>query len=164
MAPVAYGFLILIGTAAVFGALVGAIGGAVVWRTRLNLLLGALLTACAYLLLLIADYPKDFTFLGTKLIWGIPPLVQAYLLGVVSARWLTAHTKLGANLVAVMVFAIALCVGLLCLLPFRIDPLAPVYIALAADLGLILVLILGRALAGRGRPTPSRPSPTGGVS
>ena len=40
MEPIAVGFLILIGTAALIGVVVGVIGGAVVWRARSNLVLG----------------------------------------------------------------------------------------------------------------------------
>jgi hypothetical protein len=154
MAPVAYGFLIMIGTAALMGAFVGAIGGAIVWRARLHLLLGALLTACAYLVLLLLDYPKDFTWLKAKLAWGIPPLIQAFLLGVLSARGLAARTKLHPNVVALAGFAFSLGVGLLCLLPFRIDPAAPVHIALIADGCLLLALVASRVLPRRAPPTP----------
>ena len=44
---IAVGFLVLIGAAAVLGVLVGAIGGAVAWRLRMNLAVGVALTACA---------------------------------------------------------------------------------------------------------------------
>jgi uncharacterized membrane protein len=43
MAPVGYGFLVLIFTAALVGVVVGAIAGAVVWRSRLSALSGSLL-------------------------------------------------------------------------------------------------------------------------
>ena len=55
MAPVGYGFLLLIFTAALVGVVVGAIAGAVVWRLRCNLALGGLLTACVLPLVLVAE-------------------------------------------------------------------------------------------------------------
>jgi len=40
MEPIAVGFMVLVGTAALLGAVVGAIGGAVTWRVGANLALG----------------------------------------------------------------------------------------------------------------------------
>jgi hypothetical protein len=55
MAPIAAGFQVLVTTAAMMAVIVGAIGGAVVWRMRINLLLGGFLTVCVYFLLEVAE-------------------------------------------------------------------------------------------------------------
>jgi len=87
----AVGFMVLVGTAAAMGVLVGTIGGAVVWRLRGNLALGGVLTGCAYLLVLIVDHHEDFLWLRAKLTWGVPSMTLAFLICAVSARWLEAH-------------------------------------------------------------------------
>ena len=94
MEPFAVGFMILVAGAAFLGVVVGAIGGAVVWRLRGGLVLGIALTACAYLLALILEHHEDFIFLRAKLAWGIPSMSVSFLIGSVSARWLEARTRL----------------------------------------------------------------------
>jgi hypothetical protein len=63
MEPIAVGFMILVRGAAFIGVVVGAIGGAVVWRLRYSLVVGGILTACAYLLVLIVEHHQDFIWL-----------------------------------------------------------------------------------------------------
>jgi hypothetical protein len=55
MEPIAVGFMVLVGTAALLGVVVGAIGGAVAWRVGVSLPLGGLLTAGAFLAVLVAE-------------------------------------------------------------------------------------------------------------
>jgi hypothetical protein len=141
MAPVAFGFMILIGAAAVLGVVVGAIGGAVVWRARINLVLGGLLTAGAYLLVLVVDYPGDFTFLRAKLTWGAPPLSLAFLIASISARWLEARTALRPTWITLAACGVSLGLGFLYLSLFRFDRETRLVGALVADVGLMLVLI-----------------------
>src|SRR6476620_5961638 len=95
MEPIAVGFMILVGTAALLGAVVGAIGGAVTWRVGANLALGALLTAGALLLVLVADGSGSLAWLRPKLTWGAPSMAFTFLVASVSARWLQARTTLG---------------------------------------------------------------------
>jgi len=149
MAPIAYGFLILIGAAATLGAFVGAIGGAVVWRLRMNVLLGGLLTACALILAFIADHPEDQTWLRAKLIWGVPSMTVTFLVCTVAARWLEVRTALRPIWTALAAFGVALSLGVLYLLLFRYSPKAPLVVAPGAVLCLILILLLmrGRRLA-----------------
>src|SRR5437016_5819091 len=141
MAPIAFGFMILIGAAAHMGVVVGAIGGAVVWRMRMNLVLGGLLTAGVYLLVLVADHPGDFLWLRAKLTWGIPPLSLAFLRASVSARWLKARARLDTIWTSLAACGVGLGLGFLFLLLFRTDLEAPLAVALVADVGLVVVLI-----------------------
>ena len=160
MAPIAFGFMILIGAAAVLGVVVGAIGGAVVWRVRLNLVLGGLLTAGVFLLVLVADHPGDFLWLRAKLTWGIPPLSLAFLIASISARWLEARTALRPTWITLAACGISLGLGCLYLLLFRIDLEAPLRVALVADVGLIVVLIWNAHGRRRWRSPATRPPET----
>ena len=60
MEPIAVGFMVLVGTAALLGVVVGAIGGAVVWRVGISFPLGGLVTGSALLVVLIAEEWKGF--------------------------------------------------------------------------------------------------------
>jgi hypothetical protein len=142
--PIAVGFMVLVGAAAFMGVVVGAIGGAVVWRLGSGLVLGVVLTACAYLLVLIADYHEDFVFLGTKLIWGVPSMTVAFLLSSVFASWLEVRTTLRRKGVALAAFGFGLGLGFLYLLLFRIGMGAPLVAAPIVDIGLIILLIRNR--------------------
>ena len=145
MAPIAYGFLVLIGAAASLGAFVGAIGGAVAWRLKMNLLLGACLTAGALTLAFIADHPEDQTWLRAKLIWGVPPMTVTFLCGTVAARWLEIRTALRPIWTTLGAFGIALALGFFyLLLLFRYSPKAPVLAAPGVVIGLLLILLLIR--------------------
>src|SRR5262245_55735217 len=144
MAPIAYGFLVLIGAAASLGAFAGAIGGAAAWRLRMNLLLGAFLTACALTLTFIADYPEDQTWLRAKIIWGVPPMTVTFLGGTVAARWLEMRTALRPIWTTLAAFGIALVLGFFHLLLFRYGPKAPMLAAPGVVIGLLLILLLMR--------------------
>ena len=141
MEPIAVGFMIMVAGAAFLGVVVGAMGGAVVWRLRGGLVLGGALTACAYLLSLILEHHEDFIFLRTKLIWGIPSMSVSFLVGSVSARWLEARTRLRPVWIALAAFGISLALGVLYMSMFRISMKAPLEAALAADICLILLLM-----------------------
>jgi hypothetical protein len=60
MEPIAVGFMVLVGTAALLGVVVGAIGGAVVWRVGISFPLGGLVTGSALFVVLIAEEWKGF--------------------------------------------------------------------------------------------------------
>ena len=140
----AVGFMVMIAAAAVLGVLVGAIGGAVAWRLRMNLVLGGLLTACAFLLVLVVEQHGDVVWLRAKLAWGIPALTVAFLVGSVFARWLDARTRLRPAWTTLAAFGFSLCMGFFYLLLFRLSPRAPLLGALIADVALILLLLLRR--------------------
>jgi hypothetical protein len=150
MAPVGYGFLLLIFTAALVGVVVGAIAGAVVWRLRCNLALGGLVTACLLPLALVVEAYGSVYWLRAKLIWGAPPAALTFLICSIAARWLGARTALRPLWIAVAACGLALGVGLLYLAWFKYlllsshggwNPLGP---ALAADIVLLVVLLLTR--------------------
>ncbi|MGH9867023.1 MAG: hypothetical protein ACREAA_02515 [Candidatus Polarisedimenticolia bacterium] len=140
----AVGFLVLIATAAFMGVVVGAIGGAAAWRLRSNLVVGFVLTVCAFFLVLVADQPGDFIWLRAKLTWGVPPMSMTFLVSSVFARWLETRTTLRPNWIALAALGVSLSTGFLCLLLFRISPGAPLLAALGADLCLVLLVMWNR--------------------
>jgi len=145
MAPIAAGFLVLIGTAALLGVLVGAIGGAVTWRLRLNLVLGALLTTGALLLTLIAFHHEDLVWLRPELTWGISAMLFTFLVASIWAEWIEARATLRPAWIALGACGVALSVGFLYLLLFRISPQVQLRVGVGADIGLISLLLLARA-------------------
>jgi len=60
MEPIAVGFMVLVGTAALLGVVVGAIGEAVAWRVGISLPLGGLVTGGALFVVLVAEEWKGF--------------------------------------------------------------------------------------------------------
>lgn len=146
MSPLAAAGMVMVGAAVLVGFLVGAIGGAIACRLRSNLALGGLLTAGAYLLVLVAERPGDFRWLARELIWGAPSMALAYLICAVSARWLEARTALRRNWAMLAAFGFTLCMGVLYLLLFRLHPWAPLLAALAADVLLTVLLMRSRML------------------
>jgi hypothetical protein len=60
MEPIAVGFMVLVGTAALLGVVVGAIGGAVAWRVGISFPLGGLVTGSALFVVLVAEEWKGF--------------------------------------------------------------------------------------------------------
>jgi hypothetical protein len=147
MAPIAAGFVILIVTAALMGVVVGAIGGAVAWRFRSHLVLGAVLTWCAFVLLLLADYPEGWHWLRAKLTWGTPPLTLTFLIATASARELEARTALPRAWITLAAAGLALSLGFLYLRLFRLDLWTPLPVALGGDVALILLLTRSRVRA-----------------
>src|SRR5262245_35379541 len=117
MEPVGYGFLILVGSAAIFGLLIGAIGGAVGWRFKVNVFLCIAVTACAFLILLIRDQ-RSFHAVGAQMVWGLPALTMSFLVSSIAARMLAAFTRIRQGLVALAAFGLALGTGLLYLSTF----------------------------------------------
>ena len=148
MAPVGYGFLILIFTAALTGVVVGAIAGAVVWRGRCNLALGGLVTACLFPLVLIAEAYGNVYWLRAKIIWGAPSAALTFLVCSISARWLEARTALRPMWISLTAGSLALGVGLLYLAWFKYLLLSshgsrgPLLPTLTTDIVLLVVLLL----------------------
>ena len=150
MAPVGYGFLLLIFTAALVGVVVGAIAGAVVWRLRCNLALGGLLAACVLPLVLVAEAYGSVYWLRAKVIWGAPSAALTFLICSIAARWLEASTALRRSWTALAAGGLALGVGLLYLAWFKHRLLSahgawsPLLPTLATDIVLLVVLLLTR--------------------
>jgi len=140
MAPVAYGFLILIAGAAVAGVAVGALGGTIGWWLKIHILLGALGTVCLFFLVLALDQ-GSLQWLNAKVTWGAPPMALTFLLSTAVARWLEMSTRLRPVWTALAAFITALIAGALCLKLFPFSIWAPVVAALGASVGLILVLM-----------------------
>src|SRR5258705_12752065 len=113
MDAVAVGFMVLIAGAAFMGVVVGAIGGAVTWRFGGSLVLGGLITACAYLLALILEHPQDFIWLSAKVTWGIPATSVTFLIGSVPAAWLNGRAPLLPSSIAIATHGIILSMGVL---------------------------------------------------
>lgn len=145
MEPIAYGFMITIAGAAVMGVALGALGGACVWRARIHILVGALLTAAIYVLLLIADHHGRTFWLNAELMWGAPMLAMGYLVSSLAAGWVAARSRLGRTWSALVSLCVALVVGLSYMLLFRIDLRAPIAWAWVIDAVLVVLLILSRA-------------------
>jgi uncharacterized PurR-regulated membrane protein YhhQ (DUF165 family) len=139
--PIAAGFMRTIAGAAVLAVLVGALGGACVWWARIHIALGALLTACAYVLLLIADHHGRFFWLNAELTWGAPILALTFLVVSLAARWLGAHARWRPTLVVLVSFGVTLVVGLSYQFLFRLDMQAPLRWAWMIDAVLVLLLL-----------------------
>src|SRR5262245_65795910 len=119
MAPVGYGFLYLLFTAALVGVVVGAVAGTVVWRLRCNLALGALVTACLLPLVLIAEAYGNVYWLRVKLLWGAPSAALTFLVCSISARGLESRTALRPMWIAIAACSLALGAGFLYLEWFK---------------------------------------------
>ena len=117
------------------------------WRARLHIVLGALLTACAYVLLLIADHHGRLFWLNAELTWGAPILALTFLVGSLSARWLGVHARWRPTLIALVSFGVALVIGLSFMFLFRLDMRAPLRWAWVIDAGLVLLLLWNRKRA-----------------
>ena len=148
MEPIAAGFLRTIAGATVLAVFVGAVGSACVWRARIHIALGALLTTCAYVLLLIADLHGRFFWLRAELTWGTPILALTFLAGSLAARCMGAHARWRPTLVALVSFGVTLVVGLSYLFLFRLDMQAPLRWAWVIDAGLVLLLLRSRKRPG----------------
>ena len=142
MEPIAAGFMFSIAAAAFLGVVVGAIGGAVIWRLRKNIFLGGLLTAGAYVLLLIAENEGRRLWIRGELAWGIPALVVSFLLSSLLARLLSTHTRLSPTWTSVATLGLTWVLGFLYLFLFRVSLTAPREVALWADTCLLLLLVV----------------------
>ena len=153
MAPIAAGFMVMVGAAVVMGLLVGAIGGALAWRVGWNLLLGGLLTTIAFVLVLIAGHPGDQTWLRAELAWGAAPMGMSFLIATIAARGLAARTRLRPLWTSLAAFGLTVAVAFLYLLLsrflFQSSLWAPILAAMWADVLLVCALLGSRWLARR---------------
>ena len=144
MEVIAAGARVMVATAATAAVIVGAIGGAIVWRGGNRLTLGGL-SAVAVYFLAATDF-LGFAFLTLAVIFGIPILVLSFLISYLTARHLKSRTSLRLMWATLAAVGSALTVGFLYLLLFRLSLWAPVWIALGADACLILLAIRSRKL------------------
>lgn len=126
----------------VAGFLLGVVGGLVAWSTRANVILGLALTGASFALVLAFDEsPRVLVRLGAV---GLPPLVLGYLACHLAARELKDRTTWGFPGTGLAAFALALSVGGAILLFGRWNLWAPVWIALGADILLVVLWIRTR--------------------
>jgi len=144
MAPIAAGYMVLIVAAAGWGIIIGAISGAIVWRLRINALLGGLITAVAFVLFLMAEHPGDTTWLPSKLLLGMPSLLFGFLVSSLSAQWLGTHVHVRPLWTALASFGLTLVVGFSFLMLFRVGPMVLLRAELIADLCLTFLLLMQR--------------------
>jgi hypothetical protein len=142
--PLAVGFILSIGTAALIGIFVGALGGAVVWRLRMNLLWGGLLTAIAFVVCLILENGGRTLFMKAEFMWGTPALILAFLLISLLAPWLASRIKLRPTWTGLIALLLVLVFGFMYLFLFRLNLAAPLWVALGADVCLLFLLIRNR--------------------
>ena len=145
MEPIAVGFMVLVGTAAFIGVVVGAIGGAVAWRLGTSRALGGLLTAGGLLVVLVAEGDGSLTWLRPKLTWGVPWMAFTFLVASASARWLQGRTTLSRNAMAAVAFAVALILGLSSLRLVGLSLRAPLLATVGVGGWLILLAIRDRS-------------------
>jgi hypothetical protein len=141
MAPVAAAAMVMIAAAIVLAFLAGAIGGALVRLMGWNLAWGGLATFCGYVVWSIADHDWDTGWLRGDLILGAPSMFLAFLVCSASARWLESRVRLRPVWLALLAFLFTLCVGCGYLLLFRLDVIMPLYVALAVDVCLVVMLM-----------------------
>jgi hypothetical protein len=139
MEVIAAGARVMVAMAATVAVIVGAIGGAIVWRGGIRLTLGGLSGMLVYFL--AATALLGFSFLTLAVIVGIPILVLSFLISYLTARHLRSRTSLRLMWATPAAVGSALTVGFLYLLLFRLSLWAPVWIALGADACLILLAI-----------------------
>src|SRR5262245_15419461 len=117
MAPVAYGYMILLAAAAVTGIFVGTLGGAVAWNLRANWAIGLAVAFVACVLILLAEGAR--TFLPGQLMFAGAPLLLTYLCSFAVARILVENRGLDRVRTTIIALGVALTVGVLVELLFR---------------------------------------------
>jgi len=147
MEPLAIAAYLLLANAALCGVMGGAIGGAIAWAMGRNPFWSGLLFAAAYLL---AVFLFESYSLKAAVVFGLPAFVMTFIVSWLSAWWL--HAKAGwrpiwALLAAAGCAAIG---GFLWGFLFRLDIWAPVVFAVAADVVLVLLLLLRNRLGAGG--------------
>ncbi len=144
MEPIGYGFLIMIAGAVTAGIVIGALGGAISWRLNSNLVLGAVLTAVAFPLLLIADDRGSTKWLRAELHWGLPSLALGFLSCALLATSLRGLTRIGPTWAAILAFVLAVGLGVLSMRSLKNDPGAIPTVGLVADACLLALLVFAR--------------------
>lgn len=145
MGAEAAGFMVSAAAAAVFAVAIGALGGALSWRAEHGLALGGPATAAAYLV--AAAGALGLPLLPLALTWGLPALAMAFLGTSLGARQLNARAGLRPLGAALAALGGAFALGTAYLLLFRTGLWTPVWVALAADAGLVLLAASARKAA-----------------
>jgi len=145
MEVISNGFVILVAYVAMVAIIMGAVGGAIVWKIRGGLTRGSLSTAGIYLLAAVPII--GFPWLAVALIFGIPLLVLTFLITFLTAHHFETRANLHHILSILAAISTALIAGFLLLMLFRFNLWAPVWITLGADAYLILLVISERKVA-----------------
>lgn len=145
MEVIAVGFKVLVASVVVTAVIVGAMSGAVFWRAKNGLVLGSLSALGVYFLAVAIDL--DLLPWGKlTLVFGVPPLIMTFLMSYLTARHLKARSKLRPLWASLAALGGTLIVGFSYGFLFRIGFEAPIWTALGADAGLILLTIRNRRL------------------
>lgn len=100
----------MVASAAVLAVMVGAVAGVLAWAMKLNILLGGVCAAAAYLAALALLGSHSLTAAATV---GGPPLLVTAVTAGVTARYLEARGRLWRPAVAMLALVVALAVGFL---------------------------------------------------
>ena len=139
MAPLAAAGYVSIAALAVEALIVGGLCGAIIWAVKVSVLWGGLLAAGGYLAAIV--------FLGAHspeaaAVFGMPLMILTLLTSWLTARYAEACARLRRTWATLVGLGSAFLLGFLCLLLFRLSVWAPVYVALAADVCLIPLILL----------------------
>lgn len=137
MEPLAAAGYVTVVSNALLAVILGAFGGAVAWQVKRSLLWVALLAAGGYL---AATVLLGSSRLMAAAVVGIPPLILTLLACWLTARYLETRARLRRIWATLVALVCALLLGFLWLLLFRLSFRVPVSLALAADVGLIVLL------------------------
>jgi hypothetical protein len=155
MEPLAVAGYVAIASAAVLAIMAGAFAGALAWAVRGwikgSLLWCGLLAAAGYL---VKESVLDSAKLSSAFVLGIPLLVLTLLASWLLAGHLETRARWRRPWAALAALGGAFLLGYLWGFQFRLGLWVPSWTALAADLGLIVCLIVShcrmRRTAGRG--------------
>lgn len=137
MEPLAVAGYVTVVSNAVLAVILGAFGGAIAWALQRSLLWVALLAAAGYLAATVLMGSSRF---AAAAVVGIPPLPFTVLTAWLTARYLEARPRLPRIWATLVALGCALLLGFLWLFLFRFGLRAPVSVALAADVCLIVLL------------------------
>ena len=141
MAPVAAAAYATIGATALLAVIIGAVGGAVLWRARHGLALGGLFVVGAFFVAFAAFI--GFSWRGA-LVFGVIPLILTFLISFLAARQLRTRANFRPIWASLAALGTALILGLLYMLLFRIDPWVQAWVGAVLDVGLAWLAIRDR--------------------
>lgn len=146
MGPLAAAGYVSVVSNAVLAIIVGASAGAIAWAVNRSVLWVGLLAA--------AGYVAETVLLGSSrlaaaAIVGMPPLILTLLVSWLTACFLETRVHLRRLWATLMAVGCALLVGFLWLFLFRVSFRVPLLVALAADIGLIVLLYRTRSGVGQ---------------
>jgi hypothetical protein len=145
MEPVAVAGYVTVAANAVLAIILGALAGAIAWAVNRSLLWVGLSAAGIYL---AGTVLLGSSRLAAAAVVGMPPLLLTLLISWLTARYLEARASVKRIWATPVALCGALLLGFLWLLLFRLGFRTPVLVALAADVGLIVLLFRARRAVG----------------